>query len=48
MALIKSIKQFVVKVLNGGCADCGSEVEGGYIQHGTFGWVKTCCARAAS
>ena len=48
MAIIQQIKQFIVKVLNGGCADCGSDVEGSYITHPTFGTVKTCCARASS
>jgi hypothetical protein len=33
---------------NDGCVDCGSQIEGVYIIHPTFGYVKTCCARAAS
>jgi hypothetical protein len=48
MAILSSIKKFVVKVLNGGCSDCGADVEGVYIVHPTFGTVKACCARAAS
>jgi hypothetical protein len=48
MAIISNIKKFIVKVLNGGCSDCGADVEGGYITHGTFGYIKTCCLRAAS
>ncbi len=48
MAIISNIKKFIVKVLNGGCADCGADVEGGYIVHPTFGTVKACCARASS
>lgn len=47
MAILSSIKKFIVKVIAGGCADCGADVEGGYIVHPTFGTVKSCCARAS-
>lgn len=29
------------------CDNCGSDVQGVYITHPTFGIVRTCCARAS-
>lgn len=40
---IKTIIRWLLKK----CDDCGSETEGVYINHPTFGTVKTCCARAS-
>ena len=42
MAIAKIIRWLLKK-----CDDCGSDVEGGYINHPTFGTVKSCCARAS-
>lgn len=47
MSVLSSIYKFVVKVTTGKCEDCGSDVEGSYINHPTMGTVKSCCAKAS-
>ena len=43
MALIKTI----IRWIHQRCDSCGSDVQGDYINHPTFGTVRTCCARAS-
>ncbi len=38
----------IIRYIRARCDDCGSDVQGDYINHPTFGYVRTCCARAAS
>lgn len=37
----------IVRWLTQKCDSCGSDVQGDYINHPTFGTVRTCCARAS-
>ena len=43
MALIKTIIRWISQK----CDSCGSDQQGDYVNHPTFGTVRTCCARAS-
>ncbi len=37
----------IIRYIRTRCGDCGSDVQGAYINHPTMGTVRTCCARAS-